>query len=211
MLTDMDVSAFVDALASDAPAPGGGSAAALTGALGTALLRMVAGLTANKKKYAEHEPQMRELITEADALILHLTDCVNRDAAAYDGVTAVYAMPKDTPEQKEQRIQAVQDALKTCTLVPIETMRYTAAALDLAERALGKSLTGAASDLGVAGLSLKAAVQGAWLNVLINLKYIEDIEFAKQYRNEGEEIIKKSASTADRIYEKILNEVTNTN
>ena len=207
VLTDMDITAFVDALASDSPAPGGGSAAALTGALGTALLRMVAGLTATKKKYAEHEPLMRELMAEADALIRQLTDCVNRDAAAYDGVTAAYTMPKDTPEQKELRGQTVQDALKACTIVPIETMRNAAAALELAERALGKSLTGAASDLGVSALSLKAAVQGAWLNVLINLKYIDDTGFAAQYRSEGEEIIKKSASTADRIYENILKDI----
>jgi len=203
-LTDMTLTAFSDLLASDAPAPGGGSAAALGGALGTALTGMVASLTVGKKKYAEHEELMQEIIAGAEAVRRQFVDVIDRDTEAFNGVSAVFAMPKDTDGQKAARKQAMQQALQACTLTPFEMMCCALSALELTGRALGKSNINAASDLGVAALNLKAAVQGAWLNILINISGIEDQEFVARYRSEGEAILAKALPLADHIYETVL-------
>ena len=203
-LTEMTIPAFCELLGSDAPAPGGGSSAALSGALGTALTTMVAALTAGKEKYAEHETLMQEILTEGKALRLQLVDVIDRDTEAFNGVSAVFSMPKDTDEEKEARKQAMQDALKACTLTPFEMMENSLAALLLTEKALGRSNTNAASDLGVAALSLKAALQGAWLNILINIGGIRDEAFVTEYRGKGEAILEKALPLADKIYEEVL-------
>lgn len=203
-LVDMTLNDFSALLASDAPAPGGGSAAALEGALGAALTHMVASLTTGKKKYAEHETLMQELLQQTEALRVKFVDVIDRDTEAFNGMSAVFAMPKDTDEQKAARSGAMQEALKACTLTPFDMMVYAVEGLELTERAVGKSNTSAASDLGVAALSLKAAVQGAWLNILINIGGIKDEAFAAKYRAEGEGILAKALPLADKIYETVL-------
>jgi len=206
-LTELTIPAFTELLGSDAPAPGGGSAAALTGALGTALTAMVAALTVGREKYAEHEPLMREIIDESTRLRLQLTDVIERDAEAFNGVTAVFAMPKSTEEEKAARSAAMQTALKACTLTPYEMMACALKVLELAERALGRSNTNAASDLGVAALCLRTAVQGAWLNILTNIGGIRDEAFVKTYRTGGEAILARALPLADKIYETVLTEL----
>jgi len=206
-LTEMTIPAFTDLLASEAPAPGGGSAAALSGAVGIALTTMVAALTVGKEKYQAHEALMQELIAEGAKLRLQLVDVIDRDTEAFNGVSAVFAMPKATDEDKAARKEAMQAALKACTLTPYEMMECALASLELTERALGRSNTNAASDLGVAALSLKAAVQGAWLNILINIGGIRDEEFVQKYRGGGEAILAKALPLADKIYETVLGEL----
>jgi formiminotetrahydrofolate cyclodeaminase len=206
-LTELTIPAFTARLASDAPAPGGGSAAALAGALGAALTAMVAALTVGREKYAEHEPLMREIMEEATRLRLQLTDVIERDAEAFHGVTAVFAMPKDTQEERAVRQAAMQAALRACTLTPYEMMECALAVLELTERALGRFNTNAASDLGVAALCLRAAVQGAWLNILINIGGIRDEEFVRTYRAGGEAILARALPLADQIYETVLGEL----
>ena len=206
-LTKMDITAFCELLGSDAPAPGGGSAAALSGALGVALTTMVAALTTGKEKYAEHEALMQEILAEGEKLRHQLVDVIDRDTEAFNGVSAVFSMPRDTDEQKEARKQAMQAALKACTLTPFEMMESSYATLLLTEKALGKSNTNAVSDLGVAALSLKAALQGAWLNILINIGGIRDEAFVNEYRTKGEEILAKALPLADKIYEDVLGQM----
>ena len=206
-LTQMTVSAFAELLGSDAPAPGGGSASALAGSLGAALTTMVAALTVGKEKYQEHEALMQEIIAAGGKLRLQLTDVIDRDTEAFNSVTAVFSMPKDTDEEKAARKAAMQAALKACTLTPYEMMECSLRALELTEKALGRSNTNAASDLGVAALMLKAAVQGAWLNILINIGGIRDEAFVTQYRGGGEAILAKALPLADKIYEAVLGEL----
>ena len=203
-LTEMTIPAFCELLGSDAPAPGGGSSAALSGALGVALTTMVAALTTGKEKYAEHESLMQEIIKEGTALRLQLVDVIDRDTEAFNGVSAVFSMPRDTDEEKEARKAAMQAALKACTLTPFEMMDCALQSLELTEKALGRSNTNAASDLGVAALSLKAAVQGAWLNILINIGGIRDEAFVAEYRQKGEAVLAKALPLADKIYEAVL-------
>lgn len=204
-LADQTVTSFVDLMASDAPAPGGGSAAALEGALGTALTAMVCALTQGKKKYAEYAELTAEVGGKAQTLKAQYVDVIDRDTEAFNAVSAVFAMPKDTDEEKAARSAAMQEALKGCTKTPFEMMELAAKALELTDSVVGRSNSSAASDLGCAALSLKAAIQGAWLNVLINIGGLKDQVFAGQYRAEGEALLKKALPLADSIYEKVLN------
>lgn len=207
-LTEMTVTAFNDILASDAPAPGGGSAAALEGAVGVALTNMVANLTVGKKKYAEYHDLMDNLIKKAADLRTQFIETIDRDTESFNCVSAVFSMPKDTDEEKTIRKEAMQEALKTCTYTPYDIMKFALAGLELTKEALGKSNSSAASDLGVAALSLKSSVQGAWLNILINIAGIEDEVFANEYREKGNAILLKALPLADEIYEAVLKELS---
>lgn len=203
-LVEMTVAQFSDVLSSLEPAPGGGSTAALEGALGAALTAMVAALTIGRKKYAEHEELAKEVEKKANDLKVRLLDVIDRDTEAFNDVSAVFAMPKDTDEQKTARKEAMQEALKGCTKTPYEMMQLSSEALELADSILGRSNASAASDLGVSALSLKAAIQGAWLNILINIGGIEDAQFAAEYRTNGEKILEKALPMADHIYQTVL-------
>lgn len=204
----MSIIAFSDLLASDAPAPGGGSTAALAGALGVSLAAMVAGLTVGKKKYADHEELAKNVMQNAQGLQKQLLDLMDRDTEAFNGVSAVFTMPKETDEQKAARSAAMQTALKACTLTPFEMMECALKALELTRSLVGKSNDSAASDLGVAALSLKTAMQGAWLNVLINISGIKDATFADMYRKNGEALLAKALPLADEIYGHVLTAVS---
>lgn len=203
-LVELTVKDFVDVMASDAPAPGGGSAAALEGALGIALTNMVAALTVGKAKYKDNEPLAIEIQGSATKLKQDFIDVIDADTEAFNGVSAVFSMPKDTEEEKAARKLAMQNALKACTKTPYEMMCLSLKALEITKSALGKTNTSAASDLGVAALSLKAAVQGAWLNILINISGINDEAFVTDYRKKGEDILAKALPLADEIYSEIL-------
>ncbi len=203
-LADMTVTAYADLLASDAPAPGGGSAAALSGAQGIGLTAMVCALTVGKKKYEDH--QELAIATQARALALKdkFVDIIDRDTEAFNAVGAAFAMAKETDEEKAARSAAIQAAFQGCTKTPMEMMEFSIEGLQLTKAVLGKSNTNAASDLGVAALSLKAAVQGAWLNVLINLGSIKDEAFVADYRAKGEAILAEALPMADEIYTAVL-------
>lgn len=203
-LTEMQVRAFCELLASDAPAPGGGSASALAGAMGIGLAEMVANLTAGKKKYAEFEENTAAMKEKASKLVEEMIVSVDKDTEAFDGVSAVFAMPKDTDEEKEARKAAMQKALKEATLAPFSVMELCLESLHVVEMGIGKSNTSAASDLGVAALNLKSAVQGAWLNVLINLGGIKDEAFVAEYKGKGEAILAEALPLADKLYNTIL-------
>lgn len=203
-LAQMDVTRFVDVLASDAPAPGGGSVAALEGALGAALTAMVCTLTEGKKQFAAQREQVLALREKAAALQEKFLDVMDRDTDAFMVVSAAFAMPKGSDEEKAARSAAIQQGLVGCTQTPFEMMRLAAETIGLTETMLGHFNESAASDLGVAALSLRAAVQSAWLNVLINIGSLKDKALAEDFRSEGERLMRTVLESADRVYEKIL-------
>lgn len=203
-LAEMQVTEFVNLMASDAPAPGGGSAAALEGALGAALTAMVCALTVGKKKYADVQELAVESQKKAEDLKARFVDVMDRDTEAFNAVSAVFAMPKDTDEQKAARKAAMQEALKGCTKTPFAMMQLACETLELTRSLVGRLNASAASDLGCSALSLRAAIQGAWLNVLINISGIADEAFAAEYRKNGEALLAKALPLADEIYEEIL-------
>lgn len=203
-LADMQVTEFVNIMASDAPAPGGGSAAALSGALGAALTAMVCTLTIGKKKYADVQDLALESQKKADDLKARFVDVMDRDTEAFNAVSAVFAMPKDTDEQKAARKAAMQEALKGCTKTPFEMMQLACETLELTRSLVGRLNASAASDLGCSALALKAAIQGAWLNVLINIGGINDEAFAAEYRKNGQALLERALPLADAVYKEIL-------
>lgn len=203
-LAEMQVAQFVDVMASDAPAPGGGSASALEGAVGAALTAMVCALTIGKKKYADVQDLAAESMEKANDLKARFVDVMDRDTEAFNAVSAVFAMPKDTDEQKAARKAAMQEALKGCTKTPFEMMQLACETLELTRSLVGRLNASAASDLGCSALALRAAIQGAWLNVLINISGINDEAFAAEYRANGQALLAKALPLADEIYEEIL-------
>ena len=203
-LAELKTSEFVDLLASDAPAPGGGSAAALEGALGAALTAMVCGLTVGKKKYADYQELAESAQKKALDLKARFVDVMDRDTEAFNVVSAAFGMPKATDEEKAARSAAVQEGLKGCTKPPFEMMELAVETLELTASILGKSNDSAASDLGVSALSLRAAIQGAWLNVLINIGSLKDTALAEDYRKKGEALLAQALPLADQIYDAVV-------
>ena len=203
-LADLKVTEFIDLLASDAPAPGGGSAAALEGAIGAALTAMVCGLTKGKKKFAEFNDLAVETEVKALALKDRFVDVMDRDTEAFNVVSAAFGMPKETDEEKAARSAAIQKGLEGCTATPFEMMEIAVETLELTDSILGKSNDSAASDLGVSALSLRAAIQGAWLNVLINIGSLKNKELAEDYRVKGEALLAKALPLADKIYAEVV-------
>lgn len=203
-LAEMTVTQFAEVLASDAPAPGGGSAAALAGALGAALTAMVCRLTEGRKKYEEYRNYILEVKEKAIWLQARFIDVMDRDTEAFMVISNAYGMPKATEEEKAARSAAIQAGLVKSTETPMEMMELSAQTIALTESLLGKFNTASASDLGVGALTLRTAVQGAWLNVLINIGSLKDKELAESYRAKGQTLVDQVVSAADRIYETVL-------
>ena len=206
-LADLKVKEYLDVLQSDAPAPGGGSVSALSGAQGVALMMMVADLTCGREKYAGFEDVCKKVKDQAVGLFRELTVAVDKDTAAYNKVMEAYKMPKENDEQKEQRKKAIKEANLEATEVPYQVMEVSYKALELAETMIGKCNPNAASDLGVAAVSLMNAVKGAWLNVRINMPGLKDEKKEKYYMENGSGIYKDAEKKAEKIYEVVLKEM----
>jgi formiminotetrahydrofolate cyclodeaminase len=203
-LVEMTVTQFASVLASDAPAPGGGSTAALAGALGAALTAMVCELTVGKKQFAEVREDVLAVQTKASDLQKRFLDVMDRDTDAFLVVSNAFAMPKATDEEKAARSAAIQKGLEGCTATPFEMMELAAETIELTESLLGRFNTASASDLGVGALSLRTAVQGAWLNVLINIGSLKNKELAEDYRTKGTALVERVVAAADRVYAEVL-------
>lgn len=177
MLTEKSVSTFLNELASNSPAPGGGSVAALAGSLGAALTSMVCNLTIGKKKYVEVEGEMKSVVEKSEELRQTFTSLIDRDTEAFNKVMEAFALPKETDDQKALRTAAIQAATKEAALVPLSVMQHVIDALALAKIVAEKGNVNSISDAGVSALMLYAAAEGAALNVQINLGSITDTEF----------------------------------
>ena len=169
-----------------------------------ALTAMVGGLTQGRKKYAEYAEHAAEVEKKGNELKTRLLDVMDRDTEAFNVVSAAFGMPKATDEEKAARSAAIQEGLKGCTKTPMEMMELIDETLTLAQSLLGRFNDTSASDLGVAFLSLKAGIQGAWLNVLINVGSLKDQEFAAEYRAKGEALLAHALPLADECYAEIV-------
>ena len=190
------LSGFVSSVASSAPVPGGGSVAAHVGALASALVQMVAGLTAGKKKYASVDAEMREVALEAAGLVTQLSALVARDAAAFAEVSAAYKMPNERPDAAAKRSDAVTKALLFAAQVPLETARLCVRAAELAGVVATKGNTNAASDAGVAALLAEAGCRGAGLNVRINVASLEDKSLGAGLLEEANQLVRQAGERA---------------
>jgi formiminotetrahydrofolate cyclodeaminase len=192
MLTKKTVNAFLDELASSSPAPGGGSVAALSGALGAALTTMVCNLTIGKKKYAEVEADMKKVKAEAEKLRTRFTELVDQDTQAFNKVMEAYGLPKDSDAQKALRLAAIREATKEATLVPLEVMKHCIDAMALAQQVASAGNRNSVSDAGVSALMLHAACESAALNVKINLNGLADSDFVGWKADEVVSLLKTS-------------------
>ncbi len=180
--SDKTIQEFLDELASTSPAPGGGSAAALAGALGGALVAMVCRLTVGRKNYQDVSAELEAILPRAEEKRRVLLDLMEADAAAYDHVIAAYKLPKETQEQKEARAAVIQEALKEAANVPFQIAAACAEVLDMVLPVAAKGNKNAESDAGAAALLAEAGLRGAVLNVEINLALIKDEAYVQAMR-----------------------------
>jgi len=173
---------FLDRLAAPTPTPGGGSVAALTGALGVSLLSMVTGLTIGKKGYEAVQAEMSEVAQELAPMRTRFLGLVDEDARAFDKVMAARRLPKASETEKQARSAAIQEATKGACEVPLKVMTLAVQALKLGVQVAEKGNKNSVSDAGVAGFCLRSALQGAFLNVFINLPGIKDDDFVTNRR-----------------------------
>lgn len=206
-LIDMKVTEYLDVLASDAPAPGGGSAAALCGAQGAGLVAMVGGQTVSKARYEADHPIAQEVIDRTMPLYNALTAQVDKDTDAYNLVAAAFKMPKETDDEKAARRKAIADATLVATQVPFETLTFAVEALEQAEALIGHYNTNCASDLGVGVMNLNTCAHGAWLNVLINLSGVKDEEKARYFADFGLKLVEKADALTERVIETVKKDI----
>jgi formiminotetrahydrofolate cyclodeaminase len=201
MIKDKSLQVFLDELASSAPTPGGGSGAAVMGAMGAALVSMVCNLTVGKKGYEEVEDDLKDVLKQAEALRDRLTDMIRADVEVFDRLMASYGMPKETDEEKAARSEEIQASLKEATDVPLNCARACAEAIELCRAAAEKGNLNVISDAGVAVVAADAAMKSAALNVYINVGSIKDKAFAEERSTELEKILKSADGQTSDIYE----------
>lgn len=201
MIKDKSLRVFLDELASSAATPGGGSGAAVMGAMGAALVSMVCNLTVGKKAYKKVEDDLNDILKQAEALRDRLTDMIRADVEVFDRLMASYGMPKATDEEKAVRSEEIQAALKEATDVPLNCARACAEAIDLCRDVAEKGNLNVISDAGVAVVAADAALKSAALNVYINVGSIKDKAFAEERSTELEKILNTVDGQTSEIYE----------
>ena len=194
-------------LASSKPAPGGGGAAALVGAVGVSLGAMVGSLTIGKKKYADVEEEMKALVERSKELSLKLQSMVKADAEAFLPLSDAYRMPSGTDEEKAAKDQAIQMALTGATEVPLNILILCADAMELMVEFQKKGSRLALSDAGCGAAMCKAAMESAKLNVYINLKLMKDEEKVRQYQAKMDEAFIRGMALADQVYREVEEEL----
>lgn len=207
MLKDMTIAEFGNVLASNSPAPGGGSVAALSGMLGANLVSMVCRLTIGKQGYEAHDDLAADVLQRSETLSQSLLGRVDLDTEAFNEVMAAFKLPKSDDEQKAARSAAIQEGYKSAIQSPLAIARECVEVLQIAESLLGKSNANALSDLGVAGQQAFAGLEGALMNVKINLPSIKDTSFVSNTATEIQTLLKRGQDLASSIYSSVMNDL----
>ena len=197
---DQTCGAFLDALASKAPVPGGGGASALAGALGAALCTMVGNYTVGKKKYADVEEDVKALMAKAEDIRARLLAQVDADAAAFEPLSRAYAIPKDDPTRGEVMEQCLRDA----AAAPMAILRLCCQAIDLHREMLDKGSVMMLSDVGTGVVLCWGALYGAALNVKVNTKSMADRAYAEAMNNQVDELVNRYWKVAEQVYEAVM-------
>ena len=199
VFADKPVDEFLAQLASAAPTPGGGSVAALAGALAAGLGSMVCYLTLGKEKYQAVQDDINQLLAETEKRRLKLMSLIEQDVEAYGRMAASYKMPRATDAEKQARTATIQEAVRGATLVPLSIAETCAELIDLCPPLVEKGNVNAVSDMGVAVLLAEASLRSALLNVMINLPSIKDEEFANATRQRMSELTQGKAELKERV------------
>jgi len=201
MLKDTSIELFLDDLASRNPTPSGGSAAAVMGAMGAALVSMVCNLTIGRTQYRDFEEELKSVLTKAEELRRDLIKMIEEDMQAFDGVMRAYRMPRLTKDETATRAQVIQTALKTATLVPMRCCRACREVIILGRVVGDKGNRNVVSDAGVATVAAYAALRSAALNVFTNAKVITDRIFAEKQLVELEQLLSEADTATEASYE----------
>ena len=199
-LTDLTVTGFADVLASDAPAPGGGSVAALFGACGASLAVMTANLTIGKKKYADYWNNAETARTVGAPLIEQFLKAIDDDTLAFNKLYEAMHLPKETDEQKAIRRTAIAETTREAANLPFHTLMLCEKTVAVLERLAGRINPNCASDFGVGAASIVSAARGAWLNVCINLQGLSDEAFVKDLYTRAKAIYDDITVRAEALY-----------
>lgn len=197
---NMPISDFLNSLSSCAPVPGGGGAAALSGALGAALASMVSNLTVGKKKYAEYEDDLRHILDEAQELEQTLCLQMDEDARCFEPLSKAYGIAKDDP----RRAAIMEDALQLACTAPLSIMKTAAQAIELHRELCEKGSRLVISDVGVGVLCCKTALMGGSLNILINANLMKDRAYADNLLADTQALLDKYCKMADEVYAEVL-------
>ncbi len=199
-MSEKSCAEFVRVLASKEPVPGGGGASALVGAIGMALGSMVGSLTTGKKKYADVQADIEDLMQRAAKIQDEMLELIDRDAEAFYPLSQAYGLPKETEEQRAEKTRALEQASKDACTVPLEIMEKACEAIDILEEFAAKGSRLAVSDAGVGVAFCRSALLGASLNVFINTKTMQDREYAESVNARAEQMIAEYGTKADRIF-----------
>jgi len=194
------VERFLERLASGAPTPGGGSAAAVMGGMAAALVSMVCNVSIGKKGLEPLEGELRAILLESERLRLRLTAMVAEDIAAFNGLIGAYQLPKTTEAEKTERGAAIQRSLTRATEVPLDCARACASVIELTRRVAERGYKGVISDAGVAVLAACAGLRSAALNVHINAPALHDRNLAERFVAEIEALTAAAARDNETVY-----------
>ncbi len=201
MLIDKKISNFLDELASNSPTPGGGSVAALAGALGAGLISMVGNLTVGKKKYEDVEEDIKKIIGSSEKLRCELSQLIEEDVKVFNNFMATYKMPKETEDEKKIRTEKIQESLIEAAKVPLKVAYKCLDVLSLSKEVAEKGNINVVSDAGVAALMAEAALESALLNVKINLRMIKDEKVRTELFSSIKEILLKEKGQKEKVLE----------
>lgn len=207
MMAEQNMQEFIKVLSSKAAVPGGGGACAYVAAAGMALGAMVANLTTGKKKYAQYQEEIEELLSKTEQLSKELMTYMDKDAESFEPLSKAYGLPKDTKEQQKYKDVVMEKALKEASLTPVALMEKILEALKILERlsVVGSRL--AISDVGAGVQLCKAALNDASLNVFINTKLMKDTETAEELNTRTDALLIEGNELADRIYEEVVDAI----
>ena len=195
---------FIEVLASKAAVPGGGGAAALAGAIGMALGSMVYNLTTGKKKYAQYEEAIQEILEKAAKLEEELLSMIDKDAEGFFPLSKAYGLPTTTEEEKQYKAETMEKCLKVACEVPMNIVRLCYDSIKLHEELVDKGSKLAISDVGCGVQCLRAAILSGQLNVIINVNSMKDREYAEKIEKECNQLVDDGVKICDEVYEKVL-------
>mgnify|MGYP002644638481 FL=1 len=204
MVEELKVSEFLSTLSSKQPVPGGGGASAAVGAFASALGMMVTNLTIGKKKYIDVEAEMEDIRSRLEALQQELVGLTDRDAEAFEPLSRAYGLPKETEEQRIEKERVMEKALYEASVVPLQIMKTVFRVMEDLEVLGEKGSRLAVSDVGVAVLFARAALEGASLNIYINTRLMKNREQAERLNKESDELIAEAGRLQEKIYTGVL-------
>jgi glutamate formiminotransferase/formiminotetrahydrofolate cyclodeaminase len=208
-LIDMNLKAFMDETASESPAPGGGSVSAYLGALGIALGTMVANLSAHKRGWDDRWQEFSDWAEKGKAIQNSLLQLVDEDTKAFNNIMEAFSLPKKSEEEKKMRDNAVQEATKNATLVPLKVMEIAYSGFDLINAMVENGNPNSITDAGVGALAIRSCIRGAFLNVRINASGLRDKVFVADVIKKGADIETRAIAAEDLVLKTITQHIVN--